>query len=170
MPISDELKAVYATAPVVRTYIETLTLEHPEFSGGFRYLTNQRDGWQAYLSDLITNDLVDFEYVPFAVVPPQAEGDGAISLQVAIDNCDRVLMDELEILSVSPTIPIILTYRVYLSDDNTTVQNDPPMVLDITSVTATQFFITFNAGLTNLRNRPFPSKLYTVDKFRGLAR
>jgi len=165
--ISDALKAVYTTAPVARQYIETLSLEHPGLVPS-KYITNQRDGWTGTLEDGVTVKV--FEFVPFYVVPPQAAGDGAIALQVAIDNADRVLMDSLETLALTPTTPIILTYRVYLSDDSTTVQNDPPMVLDIVSVTATQFIITFEAGLTNLRNRPFPSKLYTVERFPGLSR
>ena len=59
-------------------------------------------------------------------------------------------MDELETLALTPTEPIILTYRVYLSDDTTVVQNDPPITLDIQTVTATQNAISFNAGMTNL--------------------
>jgi hypothetical protein len=165
--ISDALKAVYTTAPVARTYVETLSLEHVSLPAT-RYITNQRDGWTGTLEDGTTIQV--FEYVPFAVVPPQAAGEGQISLQVAIDNADRALMENLETLSLVPTTPIILTYRVYLSDDSTIVQNDPPMVLNVTNVTASQFLITFEAGLTNLRNRPFPSKLYTVDKFPGLSR
>jgi hypothetical protein len=167
MPISDALKVIYTTAPVARTYVETLSLEHAGLPST-RYLTNQKDGWTATLEDGTT--IVTFEYVPFAVIPPQAQDEGAISLQVAIDNCDRQLMENLETLALTPTTPIVLTYRVYLSDDTTIVQNDPPMVLDIMNVTATQYLITFEAGLTNLRNRPFPSKLYTVDKFPGLSR
>jgi len=165
--ISGALKAVYATAPMARQYIETLSLEHPNLTST-KYITNQRDGWTGTLEDGVTIQV--FEFVPFYVIPPQAAGEGQIALQVAIDNADRVLMEELENLSLTPTSPIVLTYRVYLSDDTTVVQNDPPMVLNIMSVTATQFLITFEAGLTNLRNRPFPSKLYTIEKFPGLAR
>jgi hypothetical protein len=167
MPISDALKAVYTTAPVARHYVETLSLAHPNLAQT-QFITNQAGGWTGTLEDNVTVQV--FAYVPFYVVPPQAAGEGQVSLQVAIDNADKVLMSELEELSTTPTTPIILTYRVYLSDDTTIVQNDPPMVLDIMSVTATQYIITFEAGLTNLRNRPFPSKLYTVDKFPGLAR
>jgi hypothetical protein len=165
--ISDALKAVYTTAPVARTYIETLSLYHPSMPAT-QYITNQANGWTGTLEDGTTIQV--FTFLPFYVVPPQAAGEGQVSLQVAIDNADRVLMDELENIAKTPTSPIILTYRVYLSDDTVTVQNDPPLVLDIMSVTATQFIITFEAGLTNLRNKPFPSKLYTVDKFPGLAR
>jgi hypothetical protein len=167
MPISDELKAVYTTAPTARYYIETLELNHASFVSPM-YFTNQRDGWTGTLEDTVTVEV--FTYLPFALIPPRAEGEGAVSLQVAIDNVDRVLMDTLEELALTPTEPIITTYRIYLSDDSGTVQNDPPMVLDIQSVTATQHLISFNAGITNLRSRPFPSTVFTVDKYPGLKR
>jgi len=165
MAISDALKAVYTTAPVAKHYIETLSLEHANLPTT-RYITNQREGWTATIEDLTVQT---FDYVPFAVVAPASEEQGDVRLQVAIDNADRVLMENLELLALTPTTPIILTYRVYLSTNTSVIQNDP-VVLDITSVSATQFLITFEAGLANLRNRPFPSKLYTIKLFPGLAR
>jgi hypothetical protein len=167
LTISAELAAVYTSAPVVRYYVETLSLEHPGLAAT-RFLTNQRDGWTGTLEDTVT--IETFEYLPFSVVPPRAEGEGNVTLQVAIDNSSREIMADLETLALTPTDPIIVTYRVYLSDESTVVQNDPPMVLDIQSVTATQKVVGFNAGLTNLRTRPFPSTLYTVAKFPGLDR
>lgn len=167
MPISPELAAVYTSAPVARHYVETLSLEHPGFPET-RYITNQRTGWTATLEDGVT--IVDFLPLPFQVIPPRAEGEGQVSLQVQIDNASRQLMEDLETLALTPTEPIMVTYRVYLSDDNVTVQNSPPMVLDIQSVVANQTTISFNAGLTNLRNRPFPKILYTTATFPGLSR
>jgi hypothetical protein len=168
MPISDELKAVYATAPVDRYYVETLELRHPGLPTGARFITNQKDGWTGTLEDTIT--IETFEYVPFAVIPPKSAEDSALSLQVAIDNASRSLMENLELLAKTPTEPIVIFYRVYLSDDSTVVQNDPPLQLDIMTVTATNHLISFNAGMTNLRTRPFPATLYTTVMYPGLAR
>jgi hypothetical protein len=165
MAISPELKAVYTTAPVARHYIETLSLEHENLTY-VRWITNQAGGWTAKIEDATTQT---FEYVPFAVIAPASEEEGAIRLQVVVDNADRVLMENLEALAATPTTPITLTYRVYLSDDTNIVQNEP-MVLDITHVTASQFLISFEAGLENIRGRPFPSKLYTIDRYPGLSR
>jgi hypothetical protein len=172
MPISPELAAVYTSAPTARYYVETLSLSHPampdEGNGTIRYITNQRDGWTGTLEDGST--VATFEYLPFSVVPPRQEGEGQVTLAVAIGNASRGLMDELEALASQPTEPISCVYRVYLSDDTTVVQNDPPIQLSIMSVTATQTVISFNAGLTNLRQRPFPKVLYTVEQFPGLDR
>jgi hypothetical protein len=167
MPISDELKAIYVTAPVDDIYIETLTLSHPEITGTVRYITNNRDGWPAKLEN---GDDVLYTYTPFGVVPPDKAEQANLSLKVAIDNTSRNLMDELEALATQPTEPIAVIYRVYLLSDPNTVQNDPPLTLEVLSVTATEQAISFNAGITNLRSKPFPSELYSPEKFPGLVR
>jgi hypothetical protein len=171
MAISEALKEIYATAPVDRYYIETLTLVHPIFilgdntEGNF-YMTNQRD---AFTGTLETGDVVEFQPVPFTAIPPNNEDESDLQLQVAIDNASRGLMDNLERLGETPNVPIEVYYRVFLSDD-LTVQNDPPLKLDILAVKATQQMVSFSAGLTNLRSKPFPSELYTVELYPGLAR
>ena len=167
MPISPELAAVYATAPVDRYYVETLSLEHPAFENGIRFLTNHNGGW---IGDMGDGVIATYQYAPFVAVPPSDADQAAISLQVAIDNAGRELMEELENLSQTPSQPITVTYRVYLSSDPQVLQNDPPLVLSVASVTATQDAVTFAATLTNLRNRPFPSMLYTTQLYPGLER
>lgn len=167
MPISDELKRIYVTAPNDDYYIETLSLYHVNLSGGVRYITNQAGGWSADLED---GERVFYEFLPFVVVPPDMAEQAALSMKVAIDNTSRSLMDELESLAESPTDAIILKYRVYLASDDTIVQNDPPLILDIQSVTASADSVSFNAGMTNLRSRPFPGILYSTELFPGLKR
>ncbi len=168
MPISDELKAVYGSVQTYRYFVECLSLHHSGFDGGVEHITNQVGGW---VGDLETGETgVEFHYVPFFVIPPKEEEQSAINLQVAIDNVSRVLMDELENVATRPDIPIILRYRVYLSDDPNTVQNAPPLKLDVASVKATQQAITFVATMGNYRRLPFPKQLYDTELFPGLAR
>lgn len=167
MPISDELKRIYVTAPVDDNYVETLALYHILFSGGVRYITNKRDGWSANLE---TGESVFFDYLPFLAVPPDMAENANLSMKVGIDNTTTNLMDELELLSTEPTEPITMIYRVYLESDPTTVQNDPPLQLDVQAVTATNEAVSFTAGMTNIRSRPFPSILYSTEQFPGLLR
>jgi hypothetical protein len=168
--ISAELAAVYATAPVARYFIETLTLVHPIFAEGSNpgnfYMTNQRDGFTGTLEN---GNTAFFEPVPFTAIPPNSEETSDLQLQVGIDNVSRQLMSRLEQLGNTPNVPIEIYYRVFLSDD-LTVQNDPPLKLDIVAVKATQKMVSFAAGLTNLRNKPFPAQLYTTELYPGLAR
>lgn len=167
MPISEDLKRIYATAPTAEHYIETLELRHPNFLDGPKFLTNQLAGLVATLEDDVT--MVAYQYLPFAVIPPRSEEEGNITLQVAIDNSDKQLMEELERLASAPTDPIEVYYRVYISG-NTQLQNNPPLKLDIMGITATKSTLTFSAGLANLRTRPFPTSLYTTTLFPGLYR
>lgn len=171
MPVSPELAMIYASAPYDVHYIETLELQHPIFNqeviAGSRFITNQRDELTAKLED---DSTVTYEPAPFVAVPPNYEETSSLQLQVAIDNASRNLMEDMERLGSHPSIPIVVIYRVYLSDDHDTVQNNPPLKLDVTSVTAGEFAVTFNAGLTNLRKKPFPAIIYTVDQYPGLAR
>ena len=164
MPISDELKRIYTSAPTDDNYIETMELSHTLLTT--QYLTNRFGGWTG---DLETGGTANYIYLPFAVIPPRASEDAALSLSVAIDNVSRELMDELETLSTNPTDPITMIYRVYLESD-TAVQNDPPLTLDITSVQVNNYTVSFSAGTTNLRNLPFPRELYTTKRFPGLLR
>jgi hypothetical protein len=167
MPISDELAAVYGSAPTYKYYIETMSLHHRGFEGGVRYITNQVGGWVGLLE---TGGQATYEYVPFVAVPPKEEEQSALSLQVAIDNCSRELINELERAAGQPEKPMTVYYRVYLSDDPNTVQNDPPLRLDVANVNVTQEAVAFTASLTNLRRKPFPKMLYTTDLYPGLAR
>ena len=167
MPISEELKRIYASAPVDVYYIETLSLYHPIFENGVRHITNQNGGW---VGDLAVGQAA-FNYVPFVIVPPSAGDEGALSLKVGIDNAARSVMADLETLSETPSQPIEVIYRIYLSNDLTgAIQNDPPLKLWVSSVLATQEAVTFSATTTNLRDLPFPRVLYSIDNFPGLER
>lgn len=167
MTISAELKRIYATAPTDDYYVETLELRHPNFPGGSVFITSQLNGFAGLLED---DTPVVYSYLPFVAIPPNSEEEGNLTLQVAIDNADRRLMEQLENLAEAPTDPVSIIYRVYLVSDPDTVQNDPPLKLDILSITATQNTLAFNAGLSNLRKRPFPAQLYTTELYPGLER
>jgi hypothetical protein len=165
-PISNALAAVYATAPREDYYIETLELSHSAFPNGARFITNQLAGWTANLEN---GAVATFDYLPFAAIPPNSAEDNNISLNVAIDNASVELMEQLEALAAAPTEAIIIRYRVYLAS-SAEVQNDPPLKLDILSVTANQDVITFTAGLSNLRAIPFPNIVYSTALYPGLKR
>lgn len=167
MPISDELKEIYASAPNDDYYIETLELAHSQLEMGSIYITSQLSGWTAQLE---SGTEVFFQFLPFAAIPPTAAEEGNLTLQVAIDNASREIMEQLEALATEPREAIKVRYRVYLASDPSTVQNDPPLRLNIISVTVSTSVISFAAGLDNLRSIPFPGLLYTTELYPGLAR
>ena len=167
MPISNALKNLYSSAPNDIYEIETLQISHPQFVQGPRYICNQRDGFSA--QDENSNP-VFYEASAFSVLKPKGQIGGKIELQVTLDNTTRETMEDLERLSKSPTEPIEVIYRVYLSNDPNTVQNLPPLKLDILGVVATVRYISFVAGLPNFRFNPFPKYRYELEKFPGLVR
>lgn len=168
MAISEELKRIYASAPIDDYYVETLSLDHPAFGEfGTRYVTSENGG---FIAKLETGQNVAFDYLPFIAVPPAATEEASITLQVAIDNASLTLMQELENMSLFPSEPIVVVYRVYLKSDPATLQNDPPLTLSVASVRAAHDVVSFSATLTNLRDRPFPGDLYDVERFPGLER
>lgn len=167
MTISSNLKYIYASAPTNDTYIETLELRHSQLSNGSVYITNQLAGWTGVLE---SGAVMFFQFLPFGVVPPKSAHEGNFTLQVAIDNASKALMDQIELLAEKPTEPIQLIYRIYLGSDANTVQNNPPLKLSIDSISANQSILAFHAGLANLRKLPFPSMLYDTDLYPGLSR
>lgn len=167
MPISNALKRVYSSAPTDEYYIETLQISHPNFIDGDRYICNERDGFSGQDEN---GNPVTYTASAFAIIPPKGRDGAEINLQVTLDNTTRATMDDLENLSRRPTEPIQVIYRVYISSDPNTVQNDPPLKLDVLSVVATVRYISFVAGLPNYRFKPYPKLLYDLERFPGLIR
>jgi hypothetical protein len=60
-------------------------------------------------------------------------------------------------------------YREYSAADLSAPQNNPPLSMTITSVSADVFKVTAVAGFPNLMNRRFPSLEYSADLFPGLV-
>lgn len=162
MTISAELRRIYASAPDDNYYIECMSLAHPGFASEIVYITNQLGGLNAGPGY--------FQYVPFRIVYPKAGESGALSMQVQIDNVSKSIMDELESIANAPNEPIIVTVMIFLANDLTTIQNDPPLVLNCSTFVATEDVVSFTASTTNLRSRPFPSQLYTTSLYPGLKR
>lgn len=167
MPISDDLRRIYASAPNEDYYVETLSLEHPTFENGVRYLTNHNGGWVGSLEE---GGEAAYQYIPFVTVPPSREDQAAVSMNIVIDNTSRELMQELENMAQTPSQPITVVYRVYINTQPGVIQNDPPTTLWVSTVVASQNSVSFSATTTNLRDLPFPSKLYNTDLFPGLRR
>ena len=81
----------------------------------------------------------------------------------------REIVEQLD-LAVTQPDPIVAIYRQYLSSDLTSgPENDPPLELNLITVTADVFRVRATAGFPNLLNRKFPGLTYDLDTFPGLA-
>ena len=71
---------------------------------------------------------------------------------------------------MTSTSLITVTYRQFLQGRETTgPENDPPLTMTISAISATPLRIKATAGFDNLANRRFPARTYTLDDFPGLA-
>jgi len=166
MPITPELKRVYASAPLDTRYIETLSLSHSQFGQVF-YITNDLTGWRFALE---TGELKQFQAIPFVVVPPRQDGQGQQDLQITLDNIGREAMDAIEAASQIPSEPIVVVYRVYIDRPDSRPQNDPPLRLTLSNVAVGLTAITGTATRADTLNRLFPSVVYRTDTYPGLDR
>ena len=166
MPITAELKRVYASAPVDTRYVETLALWHSTWDR-VHYITNDVQAW---IFALENGALVEFRVIPFLVVLPTQDGKGQQDLAITIENIGREIMDYIELASTRPSEPIAVTYRVYLDRPNSAPQNDPPLALTVSSLVVGLDAITGTATRADTLNRQFPSVLYRLDTYPGLDR
>lgn len=166
MPITPELKRVYASAPTDVRYVETLGLWHPNWDRVL-YFNSDVQAWQFALE---TGESVLFEAVPFTLVLPRQDGKGQQDLQIGLENIGREAMDRIEAASATPSEPIQVTYRVYLDRPNSKPQNDPPLYLTLSNVHVGLTVITGTATRADTLNRNFPSVVYRLDTYPGLDR
>jgi hypothetical protein len=165
MPISAELKRVYASAPQDTRYIETLQLSHSLFPRSY-WLTNDLQEWDFALE---TGALQRFQIVPFAAVPPTNDGKGQQDLQIVIDNVGREAMAAIEAAAMRPDENIVVVYRVYVDRTASPPQNDP-LVLSLQNIQIKLESITAAATRADVLNRPFPSVVYRTELYPGLDR
>ncbi len=167
--LSSALKEAYASAPVDVIIYSTLELWHPAFSIPIR-VVNGASNIQAKLeSDAPRNagQEVNFVAFSFSLKKPDVSADGTPSLTIEIDNVSRQILREIR-PSVSSTGHITAIYREYLSNDLEAPQNDPPIVLTITNISATIHRVTATATLGDYNNRKFPNFVYDTRSFPGL--
>lgn len=166
MPITPELRRIYASAPSDQRYLDTLQLHHSAFLTDF-FLVNAREGWTFDLGD---GTLQPFLPVAFEAVQPTLDGQGQQDLQLAIDNVGRDAMEAIEAAAAFPQEPIAVTVRTYLNVANSVPQITPPLQLTLTEVEVRNAQITGTAGRADTLNRPFPAVVYRIDLFPGLDR
>ncbi len=163
--LNEALKEVYALAPNNRVPLETLQLSHPSLTESI-YMVQDRQSWDLTLEDGET--IKTFEPVPFRFTPPAQGDNGLQEMSLAIDNIDRAVTDFIDQLG-SVNAPVEVTYRPYLSDDPTTVQMNPPLILFLTDIQVNAFEVTGRAAFTNIVNFKFPTEYYDRQRFPGLS-
>lgn len=168
MAITAELQKVYASAPVDRTYVETLELKHSAFSKTW-YITNSQHAWEMH-KDTAMSALVTYEPLSFEAKLPDQNSGGNQELVLAIANAGLDMMQELEAAQTKPEENIECIYRVYLDVPHSVPQIDPPLTLNISDVNADLLMIRATATRFDLLGRQFPKQIYDTENFPGLKR
>jgi len=164
--ISKELQEVYASAPHNVKFVETLEFSHSKFSKTY-YFTNDIESWDFTLEN---GNHATFEAIPFELQLPTKDTSGNQDLSINICNVGEEMMSAIEAANVTPQETIRVVYRVYLDQPNSKPQNDPPMELFITDITANLQTVSAVGTRFDVLNRLFPNKIYTTDEFPALKR
>ena len=181
MAISSALKEIYATSPNNIFYVEALSLFHSTINtGDVIHITNRPIEFSADFLHVNGKTLSNkFYSVPFLVKLPKQDDTGTADLDIQISNTTNTvsgnskltIMERLELIATKPMEPLRVAYRVYKSAGGVVdraEQLNPPLFLDVTEFTMNGEVISMRGSKTNLFNRAFPAKTYTVDEFPGL--
>jgi hypothetical protein len=168
--LSDAIKEAYASAPTDVVIYHTLELWHPAFITPIRVVRDYSniDAMIEATAARNPSEVVAFIGYAFEVVPPDQSSSGLPQCTIEIDNVSRDILAQID-AAIMQTDPITVIYRAYLSDALTDgPENDPPLEMTITSITATPLRISATAGFVNLLDQRFPGIDYDLETFPGL--
>ena len=162
--LQDALKEAIAIAPSSKTIIHTLEIRQTGVQASY-YLSQTRTGINAFDENGVEHT---FLASGFQFTLPPSDEDGFKSLNVAIDNVNRLASDFVETAKDS-VVPVEIVYRPYVSDDLSGPQMIPPLILYLKDVQITTFQVTGRCTFLDLVNKPFPSELYQRERFPSLG-
>lgn len=175
--LSEAWKEACSVAPSGIVQLHTLEFRHPNFMDEFnaptaiRVVLDHAELNAKLESDAPRNpgEYVVFVPMNFGLQLPNVESVAMPELQLWIDNAVRDIEDALALATASP-YPVEVTYRMYLSNDLTGPQNNPPLTFTLKNPEADDFQVTATASSSDTGNRQFPNEDYTPDRFPGLVR
>lgn len=168
---SEALAEAFASAPTDQVIFHTLEIWHPAFSLPIR-VVRDTIALDARIEATAARDagaIVTFVAYAFDLIPPDQTSEALPQCILEIDNVSRDILAQIDI-AVTQTDPITLIYRMYLSDSASIgPENDPPLTMTLSKITATPLRIRGVAGFPNLLDRSFPGLDYDLETFPGLA-
>ena len=168
--LDDALKEAYASAPAAEVILHTLEIRHSSFTQPIRVVRDHHD-FTAYLEvDAPENpgEEVTFVAMAFDFILPEVQKSASPEIEISLDGVSGEIIGYLD--SAAQTAELIeVTYRPYLFSDPSGPQMDPPLTLQIRSVTADVFRVRARAGYADLSNRKFPNETYDSERFPGLV-
>lgn len=177
MSMKEALKECYASEPVDEFALDTIELIHPAFVDEAGRPTSIRavlanEPWTFGIeidAPLNAGQMVKFDPIPFQFTQPGFGPDEVPTLNFSISNVSRIVTGYLE-QAIEQTDPITVIYRVYSSRDTSSPQIDPVITMELTDAKVGVMQTSGTASLSDVHNYPFPSQLYTPERFPGLMR
>lgn len=169
--LSEALREAYALAPADQVIHHTIELWHPAFDVPVRVVRDHKaiDARIEAGADRDAGALVTFTAFAFDLTLPDQTTTALPRAILSIDNVGQEIVQQLDLAATSQD-PIRVIYRAYLSDAlEEGPQNDPPLVMTLTGVSATPLRIRGECGFPDLLNRRFPARDYTAEDFPGLV-
>ena len=162
--LTEALKEAYALAPTEIVILHTLQLSHPSLTEDL-FLVQDIVEHDFTLEDL---SIETFEPVGFRFALPPIGDQGLQELTISIDNTDRRITDFVNTIKGQPGTTEV-RYRPYLSNDLTTPQMDPPLLLFLKELSITAVQIQGRATFADIINKRYPSEWYTRERFPSLG-
>ncbi len=166
-----------AVAPVGRVMLATYELRHPAFvdASGALYavrIVNDHADLVATLEDTAEVDAgedVTFTALPVEVSGPDESDSGqAPAITFAIDGVSQLLVQQLD-YALATLQPVIITERVYASDDLSAPAVQPVLTLTLRDVVVTDTRVSGQAVFYDPSNRGFPKQEYTAAAYPALV-
>ena len=162
--LTEALREAYALAPTEIVILNTLQISHPALASDL-----------FLVQDIVPNDFTledlsveTFEPVGFRFALPVIGANGLQELTLSIDNTDRRITDFVNTIK-GQTGTTEVKYRPYLSNDLTTPQLSPPLLLFLKEISITAIEIQGRATFADIINKRFPNEWYTRERFPSLG-
>lgn len=167
--LTQAIKEAYAAAPSNVIIYSTLELWHSAFTSPIRVVKDYVDLVATLESSAPRNPstAVTFVAFNFEFSKPDISPDNIPQVTITLDNVDRSIVANVE-AALGTTELVTVIYREFISTDLSAPQNNPPLSMAITNVTADVFKVTATASFPNLMNKRFPTIAYTSEVFPGL--
>ena len=188
MAISDELKKIYSNYDDSRRFYDCVQLYHPNFNTSTAYpSTTKYPSLTLYpmaidytaQSFFLVRDDVDHDFqiadlstqtfvaYPFNIIQPQV-GEDQQDIGIVLDNVSLELLENIEAAALNQSVPIQMTFSVYMDGDITS--QITPITLALTEIVVDMFTVSCKASRTDLfkRKLPFGKNTYFNSNFKGL--
>lgn len=173
--VSAALREAYAIAPAGDITLATIELRHPLFiddDGNPDSIWVVRD-WTDLVATIEAGapikggEEVTFRAFAFDVTLPPVENAPSPEIDVAIDNVDLRIIENLD-LAIADGNKILICFRPYLTSDLSGPQMIPPPTFELRDVKVDSRTARGKARLDIDLSGVFPRRVYTAQEFPGL--